>query len=193
VKAAADELQWVEFSERPHGQRSHNTGRFAAMPGAALARLEVLFRDEFLIDFDIPAGRAVIGRTPDNDLQIRSKFVSRHHAQIVSDETHSVIEDLNSTNGVFIRSRRIKQQQLVDGDVIQLGEHKLLYRDLRSGLAVAEDYDEDEELDDERDDEDDRDDSEDDDDRDDDLDEADEDDEEETKLDEETERGASDR
>jgi type II secretory pathway predicted ATPase ExeA len=194
VKAAADELQWVEFTERPHGQRSHNTGRFAAMPGAALARLEVLFRDEFLIDFDIPAGRAVIGRTPDNDLQIRSKFVSRHHAQIVSDETHSVIEDLNSTNGVFIRSRRIKQHELVDGDVIQLGEHKLLYRDLRSGLAVAEDYDEDEGLD--GDEEDEREEDEDgdageDEDRDD-LDDSD-DDEDEASVDEETERGASDR
>ena len=162
------------------------------MPGAALARLEILFRDEFLIDFDIPAGRAVIGRTTDNDLQIRSKFVSRHHAQIVSDETHSVIEDLNSTNGVFIRSRRIKQQKLVDGDVIQLGEHKLLYRDLRSGLAVAEDYDEEEELDDddpgERDDV-----EEDDEDGEEDLDAADEDDDDEAELDEETERGASDR
>jgi type II secretory pathway predicted ATPase ExeA len=192
VKAAADELQWVEFSERPHGQRSHNTGRFAAMPGAALARLEILFRDEFLIDFDIPAGRAIIGRTPDNDLQIRSKFVSRHHAQIVSDQTHSVIEDLNSTNGVFIRSKRIKQQQLADGDVIQLGEHKLLYRDLRSGLAVAEDYDEDEGLDDD-DEHDKHDDDELGEDRDDDLDDEDADDEGDAELDEETERDASDR
>jgi general secretion pathway protein A len=196
VKAAADELQWVEFSERPHGQRSHNTGRFAAMPGAALARLEVLFRDEFLIDFDIPAGRAVIGRTSDNDLQIRSKFVSRHHAQLVSDERHSVIEDLNSTNGVFIRSKRIKQQELADGDVIQLGEHKLLYRDLRSGLAVAEDYDEEEGLDGEDDDEHgERDDDGDaGDELDDELDDRDDDDDaDDEELDEEAEHGASDR
>ncbi len=65
-------------------------------------------------------------------MQIRSKFISRHHAQIVSDHTQSVVEDLNSTNGVFIRAERVKHHALADGDIIQLGEHKLLYRDLRT-------------------------------------------------------------
>ena len=65
-------------------------------------------------------------------MQIRSKFISRHHAQIVSDRTQSVVEDLNSTNGVFVRSERVKHHPLADGDIIQLGEHKLLYRDLRA-------------------------------------------------------------
>ena len=88
----------------------------------------------------LPAGRAIIGRTTDNDVQIRSKFVSRHHAQIVSDRTQSVVEDLNSTNGVFIRSQRVKHHALADGDIIQLGEHKLLYRDMRTlpGMRDAE-------------------------------------------------------
>jgi pSer/pThr/pTyr-binding forkhead associated (FHA) protein len=89
----------------------------------------------------LPLGRAIIGRTPDNDLPIRSKFISRHHAQIVSDAEHSIVEDLNSTNGVFVKSKRVKHHELKDGDVIQLGEHKLLYRDMRR--AVADDFDED--------------------------------------------------
>jgi pSer/pThr/pTyr-binding forkhead associated (FHA) protein len=150
IRAAADELQWVEFSERLREQerKLEATGQLANQ-GSSLAKLEVLFQDQFVADFNLPIGRAIIGRTPDNDLQIRSKFVSRHHAQVVSDRTHSVLEDLNSTNGVFIKSKRVKRQDLADGDVIQLGEHKLLYRDLRRGLRVAEDYDDDEQLDDE--------------------------------------------
>ncbi len=79
----------------------------------------------------LPFGAAIIGRTPENDLQIRSKFISRHHAQIMSDAEQSVLEDLNSTNGVYIKGKRVKHHELKDGDVIQLGEHKLLYRDLR--------------------------------------------------------------
>jgi hypothetical protein len=71
----------------------------------------------------------------------------------VSDFSQSVLEDLNSTNGVFIKSRRVKRQELVDGDVIQLGEHKLLYRDMRGAagprLVVGDDSLEDEALDDE--------------------------------------------
>ena len=151
VKAAAEELQWAEFSERMSKLQGSGdpTGESAA-DGAPLARLEVLFRDQFVTDFHLPIGRAIIGRTNDNDLQIRSKFISRHHAQVVTDGTQSVLEDLNSTNGVFIKSKRVKRQELTDGDVIQLGEHKLLYRDMR-GAATAN-YDDDA-LDDEPDDE----------------------------------------
>jgi general secretion pathway protein A len=161
VKAAAEELQWVEFSERLREQEHHETtGQYAgAGTGAGpLARIEVLFQDQFVADFTLPSGRAIIGRTPDNDLQIRSKFVSRHHAQIVSDSAQSVVEDLNSTNGVFIKSQRVKRQELADGDVIQLGEHKLLYRDLRRAQVIAhggpadDDEDDDEDDDDELDD-----------------------------------------
>jgi pSer/pThr/pTyr-binding forkhead associated (FHA) protein len=103
----------------------------------------VLFRDEFVAELSLALGAAIIGRTPENDLQIRSKFISRHHAQIVSDAQHSVIEDLNSTNGVYVKGKRVKRHELKDGDVIQVGEHKLLYRDQRRTLvAVGDDEDE---------------------------------------------------
>ncbi|MEO8463835.1 MAG: AAA family ATPase [Gammaproteobacteria bacterium] len=133
IRAAVDELQWVEYSERVrgHDQNPSTTGQFST-PGTTLAKVEVLLHDQLVGEFKLPLGRAVIGRTPDNDLQIRSKFVSRHHAQIVSERTHSFVEDLNSTNGVFIRSERVKHHPLADGDIIQLGEHKLLYRDQRA-------------------------------------------------------------
>jgi type II secretory pathway predicted ATPase ExeA len=139
VKAAAEELQWVEYSERIRQQQrqAEATEQHAITSRGTLARLEVLFKDEFVSDFPLPLGRSIIGRTPDNDLQIRSKFVSRHHAQIVSDTAQSVVEDLNSTNGVFIKSKRVKRQELVDGDVIQLGEHKLLYRDMRGAVGAT--------------------------------------------------------
>ena len=154
VKAAVEELQWVEFSERLRDQQRHTetTGKFAAAD-QPMARLEVLYRDQLVGEYRIGSGRTIIGRTPDNDVQIESRFVSRHHAQVVSDAKQSVVEDLNSTNGVFIRSQRVKQQVLSDGDIIQLGEHKLLYRDMRGALPRAvvdddEDDDDDEDLDD---------------------------------------------
>ncbi len=134
VRAAAEELQWVEYAERLRGreERVTDTGRFSAQSGGSVARLEVLLHDQLVGQFSLAVGRAIIGRTSDNDMQIRSKFISRHHAQIVSDHTESVVEDLNSTNGVFIRSQRVKHHALADGDIIQLGEHKLLYRDMRT-------------------------------------------------------------
>src|SRR4029077_13869993 len=94
VKAPAEELQWVEYSERMREQElyAEATGNFSEAAGRPLARVEVLFRDEFVEELSLPLGTAVIGRTPENDLQIRSKFISRHHAQIVSDAQHSVVE-----------------------------------------------------------------------------------------------------
>jgi type II secretory pathway predicted ATPase ExeA len=152
VKAAVEELQWVEFSERLRVQNRHadSTGRFSAATELTLGRLEILYRDQLVAEHRFGTGKTIIGRTPDNDVQIQSRFISRHHAQVVSDETQSVLEDLNSTNGVFIRAQRVKHQVLTDGDIIQLGEHKLLYRDMRGmagrQLVVADD--DDDELDD---------------------------------------------
>ena len=158
VKAAVEELQWVEFSERMQGHSRHadSTGRFSNPADRPMGRLEILYRDQLVGEHRLGRGKTIIGRTPDNDVQIESRFVSRHHAQVVSDETHSVLEDLNSTNGVFIRAQRVKHQVLSDGDIIQLGEHKLLYRDMR-GMAtrelIAVDDEDDDELDDFEDDE----------------------------------------
>jgi chromosome segregation ATPase len=62
-----------------------------------------------------------IGRTPDNDLQLDAKFISRHHAVILVGPASTVIEDLNSTNGVQVNGRRVTRQTLRDGDQIAIG------------------------------------------------------------------------
>jgi hypothetical protein len=63
-----------------------------------------------------------VGRTPDNDLQIDAKFISRHHAVILAGPAHTIIEDLNSTNGVMVNGRRITRQTLKDGDAVVIGK-----------------------------------------------------------------------
>jgi type II secretory pathway predicted ATPase ExeA len=140
VKAAVEELQWAPYSERrPADDGLHGADGAFVHPVSHLARFDVLFRDQVVADFPVALGRAIIGRTTDNDLQIRSKFVSRHHAQVITSAQASVIEDLNSTNGIFVRSRRVKHHDLVEGDVVQIGEHKLLYHDLRGQhMSTAE-------------------------------------------------------
>ena len=77
----------------------------------------------------------IIGRTGDNDIPVDSKFVSRHHCQITTTPEGSVLEDLNSTNGVFIKKKRVRRHHLNDGDVIVLGRHELMYLDERAAQA----------------------------------------------------------
>jgi hypothetical protein len=66
--------------------------------------------------------KTTIGRTPDNDVQVDAKFVSRHHAVILAGPTHTIIEDLNSTNGVIVNGRRVLRQTLKDGDIVLIGK-----------------------------------------------------------------------
>ena len=117
---------------------------------APVTGIEVRSEGESLSTHSFPPGRVIVGRSPDNEIYIRSKFVSRHHAQLVSDESGCVIEDLNSTNGVFVGERQVKKYRLRDGDVVSLGVHELVYRDLRA-TEKNSDEDEDEELGDDRD------------------------------------------
>ena len=70
--------------------------------------------------------KTTVGRTPDNDLQVDAKYISRHHAVILAGPVHTIIEDLNSTNGVLVNGRRITRQSLKDGDAVMIG--KTLFR-----------------------------------------------------------------
>src|SRR5438105_1303412 len=70
--------------------------------------------------------RTSIGRTPDNDLQIEADFISRHHAVILVGPVHTIVEDLNSSNGVHVNGRRVTRQILRDGDVVHFA--RLQYR-----------------------------------------------------------------
>jgi predicted nucleic acid-binding Zn-ribbon protein len=76
-----------------------------------------------------------IGREPHNDIHIRSRYISRFHARIVSDQDGSVIEDLGSRNGVAVNAKKVRRRQLRSGDLIDLGRIQLKYIDLMEGSA----------------------------------------------------------
>ncbi len=78
-------------------------------------------------------GRVIVGRTPDNDVHIDSRFISRHHCQVITTTHSCVVEDLNSTNGIFVKSNRVRRHLLNDGDVVLIGKHELIYIDERAG------------------------------------------------------------
>lgn len=139
LKAAIEELQWVEYAARTNRMRA---AILAEMPGTrpvgpdeVVARIIVAHAGEHVEERPLRIGRLIIGRTVDNDLQIESKFISRHHCQIITTAEGSVLEDLNSTNGVYIKSKRIRKHNLNDGDVIVLGKHEIMYLDERSARA----------------------------------------------------------
>jgi len=71
--------------------------------------------------------RTRIGRAAGCELQIDSGSVSRHHALVVVSPRQTVIEDLNSTNGVLVNGRKVSRQPLSDGDAVTIGEVQFRY------------------------------------------------------------------
>ena len=46
-----------------------------------------------------------------------------------------MLEDLNSTNGIFVKSKRVRRHYLNDGDVVLIGKHEIMYVDERAARA----------------------------------------------------------
>jgi general secretion pathway protein A len=140
ITTAVEELRWVDFSTRAshlvRGGKSEGT----ASPAAAapddthhvVGRVLVSTEGRTVQELTLRVGRVIVGRTADNDLQIDSRFVSRHHCQLIVSAQACVIEDLNSTNGIYVKAKRVRRQHLNDGDVVVIGKHELIYVDERA-------------------------------------------------------------
>jgi chromosome segregation ATPase len=66
--------------------------------------------------------RTTVGRTPDNDLRIDVDYISRHHAVLLYAAGGTTVEDLDSTNGVFVNNMRVARRQLSAGDLVTFGK-----------------------------------------------------------------------
>jgi type II secretory pathway predicted ATPase ExeA len=109
----------------------------ADVAGQPVGRLLVATDGRTVQEVTLKVGRLIVGRTTDNDVQIDSRFVSRHHCQVITTPHACVIEDLNSTNGIYVKSKRVRRHYLNDGDVVLIGKHELIYIDERLPRARA--------------------------------------------------------
>jgi pSer/pThr/pTyr-binding forkhead associated (FHA) protein len=68
-----------------------------------------------------------IGRLPDNMVVIDNPAVSGRHARVFREGNHYVVEDLKSTNGTFVNDKPIARHTLLEGDVVLVGKHTLVF------------------------------------------------------------------
>lgn len=67
----------------------------------------------------------MIGRGAGNDICLSSQGVSRYHARISVEKQQLVVQDLDSTNGTFVNSRKVGHAILTEGDLVTIGQHCL--------------------------------------------------------------------
>ncbi len=68
-----------------------------------------------------------IGRTPENDIEIKDSLISRRHTSVVRKGDRFIVYDLGSSNGTFVNRERIESKPLENGDVIRVGDTELHY------------------------------------------------------------------
>jgi hypothetical protein len=130
MRFAAIEAELAAVRERLAAAPAQSVGaQVVQLPRPIGSALRVLVRDEGGTGVVYPLGRhTTIGRTPDNDIQVDTTFVSRHHAVLLSGLDHCIIEDLNSTNGLQVNGQRVDRQLLHDGDIVTIGKTHFRYQ-----------------------------------------------------------------
>ena len=93
-------------------------------------RLLIALNGDHVIKYPLYKDIVTIGRGPFNDIQIRTQFVSRSHARIVTNSAGAIIEDMNSKNGISVNGRRTQQWRLKNGDVVDVGRISFKFIDL---------------------------------------------------------------
>ncbi len=68
----------------------------------------------------------VFGRRFPSDFSLDSSSVSRQHARFSFDDEGLLLEDLNSLNGTRVAGQRVSTARLSPGDVVEIGEARLL-------------------------------------------------------------------
>jgi ribosome-associated protein YbcJ (S4-like RNA binding protein) len=104
-----------------------------------MSKLILSLNDKVIAEYPLDKEVVSIGRRPDNDIQIDNLAISGHHAKITTILDESYIEDLGSTNGIYINGKRCKKQTLREGDKVTIGKHTLRFQleSLPSGMVSS--------------------------------------------------------
>ncbi len=105
-----------------------------------MAYIRIYLNDVLLEQIELGDEGLSLGRSPECDLVIDSPGVSSHHASIEKRKGLYVLIDNNSTNGVYVNGKQIKEQVLNYRDEIQLHNYVLKFM-ATAGLADHSDPD----------------------------------------------------
>lgn len=78
--------------------------------------------------FELKDGTITIGRSPDCDIVLYDRKVSRHHCSLHSRGKYYLIEDMDSTHGTYLNGNRIKgKESFREEDKLRLGQTTLVF------------------------------------------------------------------
>jgi pSer/pThr/pTyr-binding forkhead associated (FHA) protein len=89
-------------------------------------------------EVELREGSILCGRLPECDVMIDDGLVSRMHARISVRDDSVVVEDLHSTNGVYVNGNRITHSALLrEGDRLLIGTTEISLFEARPDARIA--------------------------------------------------------
>jgi pSer/pThr/pTyr-binding forkhead associated (FHA) protein len=99
------------------------------LPVALRARFEIIASDGRNDIIDLGDHEILIGRSPKCDIHIPFESVSRKHARVTFRNEEYFIEDLDSTNGLYVNGIKVEKCVLRNNDQIEIGGVKILFHE----------------------------------------------------------------
>jgi pSer/pThr/pTyr-binding forkhead associated (FHA) protein len=99
------------------------------VPVRERAYLQILSPQERKRLIELGAQDIVIGRSPECDIRFVVENVSRRPARVFFHNEEFMIEDLESTNGLFVNGVKVVRCALRNNDQIELGGVRLLFHE----------------------------------------------------------------
>lgn len=100
-----------------------------SVPVRERAFLQILSPEERTRVIELGDKDIVIGRSPECDIRFVVENVSRKHAHVFFHNEEFMIEDLDSTNGLFVNGVKVVRCALRNNDQIDIGGVKLLFNE----------------------------------------------------------------
>ena len=94
-----------------------------------ITRLLIGTIDGQVLRFPLFKDRLTIGRTNDNDIQLKAAYVSRRHALIETHGDETTVVDSGSKNGIHINSAKVSKHIFKHGDILAIGNARFRYEE----------------------------------------------------------------
>jgi chromosome segregation ATPase len=118
-----------------NGQMSERSSRTdpakQGVSGDRISRVLIGTVDDQMLRFPLFKDHLTIGRTKDNDIQLKAVYVSRRHAVIQTDGDLTRIIDWGSKNGIQVNSATVSEHFLCHGDTVVIGNARFRYEERR--------------------------------------------------------------
>ncbi|MGI9205422.1 MAG: FHA domain-containing protein [Woeseiaceae bacterium] len=137
VMRVSEDLGIQQSGVRTHVAPAEPLAAIPTLKVHDVPRIVIRYQGRKVRELKVEKPRISIGRGVDNDVCINSPFVSRQHAAIIRDGQETAIVDLDSQNGTFVNSERIRAKTMSDQDEIKIGHHRIKFTDPQATPKVS--------------------------------------------------------